>query len=88
MIAIELLLGVNDRLTSAIQTYDTQTEKPSTSPKEKEDTKQFEIGQDDDGELEDINIDDEEQDAHLKQLRSEIEAEESATFLKAKQNEK
>ncbi|KAI8884811.1 RNI-like protein [Backusella circina FSU 941] len=79
---LELLLGVNDRLTSAIQAYNTHT----PSPKQQEE-EQFEIGDDDDdGELEDIHI--EEEDDHLRQLRSEIEAEESAAFLKAKQNEK
>lgn len=51
----------------------------------------FEIGDDDDEDDEDNNFDaseiDEDRDNYLKELRSEIEAEESAAFLKAKQIE-
>ncbi|KAG2229426.1 hypothetical protein INT48_004937 [Thamnidium elegans] len=96
---LEILLAVNDRLTSAIQTFekadvgtvekDNETEQELSSSFEIGDaddraqetlSSSFEIGDDDDE-------DEEEERDHLKELRSEIEAEESAAFLKAKQVE-
>lgn len=129
LLIIEILLAVNDRLTTATENFDTvktvemidsnndsavafesseqqqQKEEPPVTGKEKaEDTEKgeynektqeeqdnvlsssFEIGDDEDEDDLD-EIDEEEYENHLKELRSEIEAEESAAFLKAKKQE-
>ncbi|GAA5805982.1 hypothetical protein HPULCUR_011509 [Helicostylum pulchrum] len=96
---LEILLAVNDRLTSAIQTFEGDVETVEKDDEaEQELSSSFEIGDDDDRAQEtlsssfEIGDDDdedeeEERENHLKELRSEIEAEESAAFLKAKQVE-
>lgn len=101
---LEILLAINDRLTTAIQNFDAAHPAVTTVvveaidiEKKKEDNTEddtlsssFEIGDDeDDDEDEDDNFDgsDEGRDNYLKELRSEIEAEESAAFLKAKKIE-
>lgn len=97
---LEILLAVNDRLTSTIQTFeeaDAETVE-NDDEAEQESSSSFEIGDDDDRAQETLSSsfeigddddedEDEERENHLKELRSEIEAEESAAFLKAKQVE-
>lgn len=80
------MLAVNDRLTTAMEAFnDTNTatiDTDNNDKKEEEDilSSSFEIGDDEDDEEEEA----EEREKDLKELRSEIEAEESAAFLKAK----
>ncbi|KAI8373405.1 hypothetical protein EDC96DRAFT_37899 [Choanephora cucurbitarum] len=68
---LELLLTVNDRLTTAIEQF-----KEKTEPLNETVSATFEIGDDDD--------DFDEKNDRLKELRDEFEAEEGAAFLKAK----
>ena len=68
---LELLLAVNDRLTTAIEQF-----KEKTEPLKETVSATFEIGDDDD--------DFDEKNDRLKELRDEFEAEEGAVFLKAK----
>lgn len=81
------MLALNDRLTTAMQTFGVATaEGVDTDVIVKEEDEMlsasFEIGDDDDDDDEA-----EEREKDLKELRSEIEAEESAAFLKAKKSE-
>lgn len=80
------MLALNDRLTTAMQTFGVATaEGVETDVIVKEEDEMlsasFEIGDDDDDD------EAEEREKDLKELRSEIEAEESAAFLKAKKSE-
>lgn len=83
---VELLLGINDRLITSIQLYETKSKELDSIKKEEFALSQsFEIGDDDDDDDDDdIIMIEQELDNHLQQLRSGLEAEEGATFLKAK----
>lgn len=91
---IEILLAVNDKLTSGIHNYETITTIETIDNKNEETllSSSFEIGDDDEDDEDDDDEEDEEdeeqvRDDHLLELRNEIEAEECAAFLKAKQIE-
>lgn len=92
---IELMLAINDRLTLAIQNYEHETLSPIdnqdvTDQDDDNLSRSFEIGDDDDEEdelIDELENEDEVRGSNLEELRSEIEAEESAAFLKAKKAE-
>lgn len=83
----ETMLAINDRLTTAMQGLDKpadkilDTDNAEIIKEEDSLSASFEIGDDDDDD------EAEEREKDLKELRSEIEAEESAAFLKAKKSE-
>ena len=86
---LDILLSINDRLTNAIQKFElihVVMETPEAidiiqhPPEPEQPSSSFEIGDDESDE-------EEEEENHLEKLRNEIEAEESAAFLKAKKME-